>query len=93
MKNRIESVYKKTERFAEVTKRMIISGNMARAKKMMAVAEQLFVNDKGETKSAISNIYVHSISTFLEIRRCSIANLFPKNLRAEYLRQINSTSV
>lgn len=93
MKKRIDSVYKKTERFAEVTKRAVISGNIIRAKKFLSVAEQILETGTGETKAAISNIYVHSVSSFMEIRRCSIANLFPKNLKAEYIRQINMTNV
>lgn len=93
MKNQVQTIYKQAERFAEITKIAIISGNILRAKKCLALAERLFATGSDETKTAISNIYVYSVSTFMELRHCSISNLFPQALRAEYLKQINATSV
>lgn len=93
MKTKIKTIYKQTERFAEITKKAIISGNISRAKKLLAVAENLLEAGNKETKEVISTIYVNSVSTFLEIRRCNISNLFPKALKMEYIKQINATSV
>ncbi len=93
MKNKINTIYVQAERFAEITKKAIASGNISRAKKLLDKAEQLLTTGTNETKTLISDIYVHSVSTFMEIRRCSISNLFPNGLRHEYLKQINATSV
>jgi len=93
MKTKIYTIYQQAERFAEITKNAIISGNISRAKKCLEKAEQLFESGTNETRSIISNVYVYSVSTFMEIRKCSISNLFPKNLRSEYLKQINATGV
>lgn len=93
MKNQVQTVYKQAERFAEVTKTAIISGNIARAKKFLAIAERLMITGNNETKNAISNGYVYSVSIFMELRHCSISNLFPNALRTEYLKQINATAV
>lgn len=93
MKNQVTTVYKQAERFAEITKAAIISGNIVRAKKCLALAERLFITGSFETKNAISNVYVFSVSTFMELRHCNIANLFPQSLKAEYVKQINATSV
>ncbi|WP_298152134.1 hypothetical protein [Flavobacterium sp.] len=93
MKNQVTTIYKKAERFAEITKVAIVSGNIARAKKYLAVAERLFTTGNYETKNAISNVYVFSVSSFMELRHCSISNLFPKGLKAEYVRQINTSGV
>lgn len=93
MKNKINTIYVQAERFAEITKRAIASGNILRAKKCLDKAEQLFTTGTNETKSVIGNIYVCSVSTFMEIRKCSISNLFPVGLKSEYLKQINATSV
>jgi hypothetical protein len=93
MKNQVTTIYNQAERFAEVTKAAIISGNIIRAKKCLALAERLFATGSYETKSAISNVYVYSISTFMELCHCSISNFFPKSLKEEYLKQINATSV
>ena len=93
MKNQVISIYNQAERFAEITKAAIISGNIVRAKKCLALAERLFATGSYETKNAISNVYVFSVSTFMELHHCTISNLFPKTLKAEYLKQINSSGV
>ena len=93
MKNQVTTVYKQAERFAEITKTAIISGNIIRAKNCLALVERLFLNGSYETRSVISNVYVFSVSSFLELRHCSISNLFPKNLKLEYIKQINSSGV
>ncbi|MEO8235733.1 MAG: hypothetical protein ABI549_09995 [Flavobacterium sp.] len=93
MKNKVNTIYKQAERLAEITKTFIISGNIIRAKKCLAIADQLLVNGSNETKNAISNVYVFSVSTFMELRHCNIANLFPQNLKLEYNKQINTFGV
>ena len=80
MKNKAATIYKQTERFAEITKTLIITGNISRAKKCLSIAEQLFENGSAETKNAISNIFVFSVSCFMEMHHCNIRNLFPKSL-------------
>ena len=93
MKNKINTIYKQAERFSEITKKAIISENIYRAKKLLSIAENLFETGSTETKNVISNVYVYSVSSFMELRHCSISNLFPKALKAEYIKQINATSV
>jgi hypothetical protein len=93
MKNQVTTVYKQAERFAEITKMAIITGNIIRAKKCLALAERLFATGSNETKNAISNVYVFSVSSFMELRHCNISNLFPKSLKAEYIKQINTSGV
>ncbi len=93
MKNQVTTIYKQAERLAEITKRFIIYGNIIRAKKCLAIADQLLLNETNETKNAISNVYVFSVSTFFELRHCSISDLFPQNLKLEYIKQINSSGV
>ena len=93
MKNQVTTIYKQAERFAEITKSAIVSGNIVRAKKCLALAERLFETGSNETKNAISNVYAFSVSSFMELRYCSISNLFPKSLKAEYIKQINASGV
>lgn len=93
MKNQVTSIYKQAERFAEITKRSIISGNIVRAKKCLALAERLFITGSIETKNAISNVYIFSVSSFMEMRNCNISHLFPQTLKTEYIRQVNASGV
>jgi hypothetical protein len=93
MKNQVTTIYKQAERFAEITKTAIITGNISRAKKCLALAESLLATGSNETKIAISNVYLFSVSSFMEMRHCNISNLFPKSLKAEYIKQINASGV
>lgn len=93
MKNQVNTIYKQAERFAEITKKSIISGNIVRAKKCLALAERLLVTGSIETKNAISNVYIFSVSSFMEMRHCNISHLFPQTLRAEYIKQVNASGV
>lgn len=93
MRNQVNTIYQQAERFAEITKTAIISGNINRAKKCLTLAERLLVSGSTETKAVISNVYVFSVSTFMELRHCNISNLFPTSLKAEYLKQINTSGV
>ena len=93
MKNQVTSIYKQAERFAEITKKSIISGNIVRAKKCLALAERLFVTGSIETKNAISNVYVFSVSSVMEVRHCNISPLSPQTLKSEYNKQVNASGV
>lgn len=93
MKNQAKTACAKAVQFAEITKNLIRKGNILRVKKCLNVAEQLLVNGNAETKNVISNIYVFSVSTFMEMHNCSIANLFPQSLRKEYITQVNAMGV
>ncbi len=90
MKNKSETIYAKADRFAELTKKLIIEGKIVRARKCFDVAAKLFETGNYETKNAISNVFLFSISDFIEWHRCSIQNMFPKSLREEYLKQANA---
>jgi hypothetical protein len=78
------------QRFAEVTKLLIIQGNIGRAKKCIKAAEEIFNNGSTEIKNAVSNVYVFSVSSFMELHHCNIRNLFPASLQAEYQKQVNA---
>ena len=93
MKNQVTTIYRQAERLAEITKKSIIRGNISRAKKILAFAERLLISGNKETKDVISGVYVHAVSTFMEARNCSISNLFPSALRAEYISQVNTSGV
>lgn len=93
MKNRIQSICSQADRLAEITKTFIRTGNIARARKCLAIAEKRFIEGNQQTRNVIANSYVFSVTTFMELRNCRIANLFPQSLRAEYISQINASGV
>ena len=87
MKNQVTNVFKNAERFAEITKKALIAGNVQRAKKCIRVAEKLFVTGGTETRGIIANVYLYSIASFLKVKHCTISNLFPEVLKIEYAKQ------
>ena len=78
------------QRFADVTKTLIMHGNIARAKKCLSVAENLLETGSNEMKNAVSNVFVYSVSSFMELHKCNIKNLFPDSLNMEYRKHVNA---
>lgn len=94
MKDKSKSdLYKQVQRFAEVTKVLLASGKMKRAKLCLQIAEDIFVNGTNEIKNVISNIYVFSVSSYMEINHCDIHGLLPYNLQKEYYNQVNASGI
>lgn len=81
------------QRFADVTKTLIIQGNINRAKRCLQTAEEIFNKGNSEIRNVISNVYIFSVSTFMEGNNCSIRNLFPDNLKKEYYKQVNTSGL
>ena len=91
MKKRIKAgIYKQMQKFADLTITMVLQGNMIRAKKCINAAENLLVNGNDQTKNAISNVYLYSVSSVLELHHYNLQKMFPSNLRAEYIKQTNT---
>lgn len=93
MKNHVKTAATKAAQFAEITKNFIKSGHILRAKRCLDMAELLFTTGSNETKNAIGNVYVNSVSTFMEIHNCTVSKLFPPTLKREYIAQINASGV
>lgn len=89
----IPNIYKQTQHFADVTKMLIAKGNINRAKKCLQKAEEIFVNGTSEVKNVISNIYLFSVSSFMEIQHCNVKELLPSNLKNEYYKQVNASGI
>lgn len=93
MKYHVKTAAAKAVQFAEVTKNLIRSGNLSRAKKCLDISELLFTTGSIETKNAIGNIYVNSVSAFMELRNSTISHLFPPTLKQEYMAQVNTCCI
>lgn len=85
--NKTSNMYRDCQRFADLTKTFIIQGNIRRARKCLAIAEDIFLKGNREIKNIISNVYVFSVSSFMEMHHCNIKQLFPDTLKAEYKQQ------
>lgn len=93
MRNQVHTIYNQAERFAEITKKLIRSGNINRAKKCLAFAERLFITGSSETKNAIATVYVLSVSSFVTVCHCTISNLLPQTLKTEYFQQLQNARI
>jgi len=85
-----KGIYKQIQKFADLTRTMIVRGDMPRVKRCFDIAENLFVNGNRQTKNAISNVYLYSVSGTLELNHINTEKLFPSALKAEYIKQINA---
>lgn len=94
MKNKTNTnIYAQMQRFADVTKTLIMTGNILRAKRCLERAEDIFNKGTDEIKNAVTNVYVFSVSSFMEMHHCNIRNLFPESLQLEYRKQINASGL
>jgi hypothetical protein len=89
----IPSIYQQAQHFADVTKMLIAKGKIKNVKKCLEIAEDSFVNGTAEVKNVISNIYLHSVSIFMEMQHCNIKEILPKTLKIEYYKQINTSGI
>lgn len=87
------NVYLQMQSFAATTKTLLIQGNMLRVKKCIGLVENLFVNGNNEVRNAISNVYLYSLTSFMEMHRYHVKELLPIKLREEYCKQINTSSL
>jgi hypothetical protein len=87
------SIYLQMQAFASLTKEFMIQGNMERVKKCIQVVEELYTNGNHEVKNAISNVYLYSVTAFLEMHRYNIKKMLPVTLQQEYYKQINTADL
>lgn len=87
------NIYTQAQRFADVTKALIVSGNVQRAKRCLQKAENIFNSGTSEIKNVISNVYLFSVSSFMELHRCNIKGLLPNSLQKEYYKQVNTSGL
>lgn len=87
------NIYGQAQRFADVTKYLIRAGHGKLAGLCLQKAEDIFINGTAEVKRVMSNIYLHSVSRFMEIRQCNVKGLLPDNLRNEYSKQVNASGI
>ena len=76
----IHNVYKQAQRFANLTKELIVSGNIRRNKNCLHMEEYLFVIGTNEMKNAIVNVYVVSVTNFMEFHHTNIPHFLQKTL-------------
>jgi len=86
-------IYKDAQRFANLTKKLFASGKINRAKKCLQFAEEIFVNGTSQVKNIISNIYLYSVSSFMELNHFNTKELLPPSLKTEYYKQVNASGV
>ena len=87
------TAYQQLHRFAELTNRLILQGNIARAQRCLNTAEQLFLSGNKLLQDNISTIYVFSVSTFMELHQLNVKSFFPPKLKQAYQQQTHASSL
>ncbi|MBY8961515.1 hypothetical protein KJK34_02000 [Flavobacterium sp. D11R37] len=88
------SIEANTLRLAEITKHCLRQKKISRINKCFAIAEKHLTEGNTAIKNAISNIFLFSVSTFIEIQhQYKVTQLLPENLLAEYHKQINTSGI
>ncbi len=84
----MESPYKRAQRLAELTKVIIVQDNITRLKRYFVLAEKIYVAGNTEIKNAVLNVFLFSVSSFIEINKPRAINLLPEILRQQYYKQV-----
>lgn len=85
--------YRQAQRFADLTKRLLLTGQQARARRCLHIAEVLFRKGDARIRNAIANVYVYSVTPVMEMQQRHVGHLLPTNLRAEYYKQITAPGI
>lgn len=81
-------------RLAEITKDCLRQKRLSRINKCFAIAEKHLTEGNTAVKNSISNIFLFSVSTFVEIHhQYKVTQLLPENLLTEYKKQINTSGI
>lgn len=81
-------------RLAEITNDCLRQKRLSRINKCFAIAEKHLTEGNTAVKNAISNIFLFSVSTFVEIHhQYKVKQLLPENLLTEYKKQINTSGI
>lgn len=89
----IPSIYQQAQQLANLTKENILAGNMTKAKTCLQKAEDIFKIEFTEMKNAIVNVYIFSVTLFMEMHHYNIKQFLPKSLHSEYQKQIYSSAI
>ncbi|MBC8045330.1 MAG: hypothetical protein H7Y00_00900, partial [Fimbriimonadaceae bacterium] len=68
---RISSAYTTVQCFTDYTRNLLIRGNIEAAKKCFVTAEKLLQSGSNIIKNAVSNIFLFSISQFMDTSKAN----------------------
>lgn len=91
-----KNLYTLMQRFADLTKKLIIQGNINKVERCLRIANSLLTSGNIIIVNAVANVYVYSLSTVLDRRdeNCmKVMAVLPFALRKEYEHQVNSLGV
>ena len=93
MKTNPVPLHTRIYRFANTTKEFIKIGDIRRAKFCIRTMEKLFLKSSADLRNVITNNYLFSITSFMEIQHCNVRNLLPETFLVEYKKQINAGGI
>ncbi len=87
------TIYAQMQRFADITKTSLKEGNLERARHCAIIAEEIFNNGTSEVKNIVENVYVFSVTSFMELKNYKVESIFAASLLSVYIHQINTSGV
>jgi hypothetical protein len=87
------NIYKQAQQYADLTKRLMANGSINKAKICLQKAENFFVNGTTDLQNVVTNVYLYSVSSFMESHHFNVASLLPAKLKNEYYKQVNASGL
>lgn len=66
------------------TKEFLAAGNTLMAKNLIGLAAKIYDNGDDMTRNLVSNVYVFSIATYIELHDMGLLELLPQCLKDEF---------
>ncbi len=75
-------------RLASITKIFLSTGQNDRAEKCIELASRLYESGGSELRNAVANVYLYTLTLYIEVRRLGSKNLLTPALLNEYRQQV-----
>jgi hypothetical protein len=92
MKQKI-NIHRRAQSLADLTKNILIQGDFKRAQKCFQLAEKILKQGNAEMRNAVVNVYLYSVTSFMEVRCIKVSGLLGGELLTEYYKQVNTSGL
>jgi hypothetical protein len=91
------NIFKSIQCLANYTRSKLLQHDLKAMKKCFAVADEVYVNGNALVKTAIENVFVHSLSSLMNLcaneERKQVQAVMPLHLHTAYVQQILKSEI
>jgi hypothetical protein len=89
----VQTINQRLQDLASKTKANLADKNIEAARNYISQVEKEYHSGDKHLRNLIANIYIFSVSTYLECHDLDLFNLFPLSFIKEYYSQVNASGL